>query len=131
MKYVTLLQDRQILCSKIAPLDHKISLKKSFTKHNLSFKTLGDYFVIKEGYFAAQNLTVQMVSCRQEHGSMVSIHQAMLKIGHLLHKITLFQSQRNSTVLIYLYKGFPDRNFRTSIKLLTISCSCKRCNNRT
>ena len=32
MTYVTLLLDRQILCSKIAPLDHKMSLKKSFAK---------------------------------------------------------------------------------------------------
>ena len=29
---------------------------------------------------------------------MDSIHQAMLKSGHLLHKIALVQSQRNSTV---------------------------------
>ena len=29
---------------------------------------------------------------------MDSIHQAMLKSGHLLHKIALVQSQRNGTV---------------------------------
>ena len=38
------------------------------------------------------------ISGRQERGSMDSIHQAMLKSGHLLHKIALVQSQRNSTV---------------------------------
>ena len=30
---------------------------------------------------------------------MDSIHQAMLKSGYLLHKITLLQFQRNSTVV--------------------------------
>ena len=38
------------------------------------------------------------ISVRQERGSMDSIHQAKLKSGHLLHKIALVQSQRNSTV---------------------------------
>ena len=32
---------------------------------------------------------------------MDSIHQAKVKIGHLLHKIALVQSQRNSTVQRY------------------------------
>ena len=43
----------------------------------------------------------QNIYGRQERGSMDSIHQAMLKSGHsshLLHKITLVQFQRNSTV---------------------------------
>ena len=30
---------------------------------------------------------------------MDSIHQAKVKSGHLLHKIALVQSQRNSTVI--------------------------------
>ena len=32
---------------------------------------------------------------------MDSIHQAKLKSGYLLHKITLVQSQRNSTVALF------------------------------
>ena len=46
------------------------------------------------------------ISGRQERGSMDSIHQAMLKSGHLLHKIAFDQSQRNTTVhdgKIHLY----------------------------
>ena len=38
------------------------------------------------------------ISGRQECCSMDGIHQTMLKSGHLLHKIALVQSQRNSTV---------------------------------
>ena len=34
---------------------------------------------------------------------MDSIHQAILKGGHLLHKITLVQSQRNGTVCSYAF----------------------------
>ena len=42
----------------------------------------------------------QRLSGRQERGSMDSIHQAKVKSGHLLHEITLVQSQRNSTVCV-------------------------------
>ena len=35
---------------------------------------------------------------------MDSIHQAKVKSGHLLHKIALVQSQRNSTVLAFDYE---------------------------
>ena len=38
------------------------------------------------------------ISGRQEHGRMDSIHQAMLKSGHLLHRIALVQSQRTSEI---------------------------------
>ena len=46
-----------------------------------------------KGFISGQN-----ISGRQERGSMDSIHHVMLKSGHLLHKIALVQSQRNSTV---------------------------------
>ena len=39
-----------------------------------------------------------MVKTMQEHSSMDSIHQAKLKSGYVLHKMALFQSQRNTTV---------------------------------
>jgi len=35
------------------------------------------------------------------HNSMLSIHQTNLKSGHLLHKMALVQSQRNSTVPVF------------------------------
>ena len=43
------------------------------------------------------------ISGRQKQGSMDSIPQAMLKSGHLLHKIALVQSQRNSTVFMMVF----------------------------
>ena len=43
------------------------------------------------------------ISGWQERGSMDSIHQGMLKSGHLLHKIALVQSQRNSTVGMQIF----------------------------
>ena len=40
---------------------------------------------------------------KKGHNSMHSIHQAKLKSGHLLHKMTLVQSQRKRTVNSFTY----------------------------
>ena len=57
---------------------------------------------LKIGLYAVPHLkgliNGKNISGWQERGSMDSIHQAMLKSGHLLDKIGLVQSQMNITV---------------------------------